>query len=115
MGVAFYTDVHIPGPIVVGLRMRGVDVLTAQDDEAWTLEDDELLARSTTLGRVLISFDDDLLKEATKLQRAGLPFPGVVFTRPLEISIGQCIQDLELIAKALSPEEIANQVLYIPL
>ncbi len=51
MGIAFYTDVHIPRPIVIGLRIRGVDVLTAQDDEAGTLDDDVLLARTTTLGR----------------------------------------------------------------
>lgn len=32
MSVAFYMDEHVPRAISVGLRLRGVDVLTAQED-----------------------------------------------------------------------------------
>ena len=56
MSVALYADVHIPRPIVIGLRMRGVEVLTAQEDNAGRLDDDVLLARASTLGRALVSF-----------------------------------------------------------
>lgn len=33
MPIRLYMDVHIPRPVTVGLRLRGVDVLTAQEDE----------------------------------------------------------------------------------
>jgi hypothetical protein len=33
----------------------------------------------------------------------------------LEATIGECVRDLELIAQAASPEEMANQVLFLPL
>jgi hypothetical protein len=36
MPVALYMDAHIPRAITVGLRLRGVDVLTAQEDNAAT-------------------------------------------------------------------------------
>ncbi len=32
MPIAFYMDEHIPMAITLGLRMRGVDILTAQED-----------------------------------------------------------------------------------
>jgi hypothetical protein len=37
MAIAFYFDVHIPKPITNGLRLRGVDVLTSQEDATTTL------------------------------------------------------------------------------
>ena len=113
--IAFYLDAHIPRAIALGLRMRGIDVLTAQEDGAAMFSDAELLDRATTLGRVLFTFDDDLLAEAAKRQRLGQLFSGVVYAHPLRVTIGQCIHDLELVAKAGEPEDLRNQVLFLPL
>ena len=71
-------DAHIPRAITLGLRMRTVDVLTAQEDGAGTLPDPALLERATQLGRVLFTFDDDLLLEAVKRQAETKPFSGVI-------------------------------------
>ncbi|HEX9962608.1 MAG TPA: hypothetical protein VGB00_16865 [Pyrinomonadaceae bacterium] len=38
MAVGIYMNVHIPRAITSGLRLRGVDVLTAQEDNANTLD-----------------------------------------------------------------------------
>jgi hypothetical protein len=43
-------DVHVPLPITCGLRRRGVDVLTAQNDGTARFEDPDLLDRTTALG-----------------------------------------------------------------
>ncbi len=51
MAIALYMDAHVPRAITVGLRIRTVDVLTAQEDSADTLPDDELLDRVTQLKR----------------------------------------------------------------
>jgi hypothetical protein len=59
--------------------------------------------------------DDDFLREATRRQRAGEHFAGVVYAHPMRVSIGQCIHDLELIASVCTPEEFANRVEYLPL
>jgi hypothetical protein len=115
MPVAFYMNAHIPRAITLGLRMRNVDVLTAQEDGAGTLSDSELLDRATQLNRVIFTFDDDLLAEATRRQRENQPFPGVIYAHPLRISIGQCVHDLELIAKAGEPEDLQNRVEFLPL
>ena len=57
-------DHNVPQPITDGLRLRGVDVLTAYEDGAHSLSDSELLDRATELGRLLFSQDADLLREA---------------------------------------------------
>jgi|GEM_PF-2376536 len=64
MALQFYMDVHIRRSITKGLRKKGVDVVTAQEDNSAELSDPELLARATELSRVLFSMDDDLLTEA---------------------------------------------------
>ena len=99
MSVRLYMDAHIPSAITQGLRRRDVDVITAQDDAGDTLEDDELLDRATQLNRVLVSFDADLRREAALRQRSGKFFSGVVVADELSVTIGQCVIDLELLAK----------------
>jgi hypothetical protein len=43
MSVKLYMDVHVPRAVTNQLRLRGVDVLTAQEDGAAELGDAELL------------------------------------------------------------------------
>lgn len=108
-------DVHVPYAITVGLRLRGVDVVTAQEDGSRRLDDPILLDRAMELGSVLFTQDDDLLVEAKLRQQAGVPFAGVIYAHQLNVSIGECIRDLELIALASAPAEYVNTVLYLPL
>ena len=115
MSVRLYTDVHVPFAITAELRIRGVDVLTAQTDNATRLEDSPLLDRTTELVRVLFLQDKDLLKVATQRQRTGVAFAGVIYAHQLRVSIGRCVGDLELIAKATDPEEWSNRVEFLPL
>lgn len=115
MTLALYMDVHIPKAITVGLRLRDVDVLTAQEDGSATLSDPELLDRAQALNRVLFTFDDDLLMEASRRQHESLSFAGIIFAHPLRVSIGKCVNDLEMIAQAGMPEDLMNRVEYLPL
>ena len=115
MPIAFYMDHHVPRAITVGLQLRSVDVITAYEDESHELDDAELLDRASTLERVLFTRDDDLLAEATKRQRAGIPFRGVVYAHQLQVSIGTCVEDLEIIAKAGEPDNLMNCVQFLPL
>ncbi|MCI0575496.1 MAG: hypothetical protein L0331_04740, partial [Chloroflexi bacterium] len=74
-----------------------------------------LLDRAGGLGRVMFSFDADMLRETTRRQQVGEFFSGVIFAHPTQISVGECIRDLEIIAKAGELEDLRNQVLYLPL
>ena len=114
MSVGVYMDVHISRAIVVGLRLRGVHVLTAQEDGTATVSDARLLDRATELGMLLFTHDDDLLAEADKRIRAGTEFGGIVFSRFLRSPIGRCIDDLEIIAKSTEKSDLKNLIEFIP-
>lgn len=115
MSIALYMDEHVHRAITVGLRLRGVDVLTAQEDNHRNTPDDVLLARATELGRVLFSQDEDLLTQAKHRQDEGTPFSGVIYAHQLRATIGVCVRDLDLIARAAEPQDLANRVEYLPL
>jgi Domain of unknown function (DUF5615) len=108
-------DHHVPRAITNGLRLRGVDVLTAHEDAAGELSDPALLDRAEELGRVVFTQDDDLLTEATQRQRQRRSFSGVIYAHQLHVSIGDCVSDLELVAKAGEPEDMIGQTLFLPL
>jgi hypothetical protein len=109
-----YMDHHVPTAVTAGLRQRGVDVITAAEDGSDTLEDDALLNRASSLGRVLFSQDQDLLVISHQWLQTGRDFAGVVYAHQLAISIGQAVRDLELIAKVLDPDDMRNRVEYLP-
>jgi len=115
MSVRLYMDVHVRRAVTEGLRLRGVDVLTAQDDGAAGFSDSQLLDRSSVLGRILFTQDDDLLAEAQMRQSREEPFVGLAYAHQLNISVGQCIADLELISKASDHADWMSQVIYLPL
>lgn len=106
---------HVRRAVGETLRLRGVDVLTAQADGHARAPDPLLLDRSMRLQRVLFTQDEDLLAEATRRQRAGESFAGVVYAHQLRVSVARCIADLELIAMATDPSDWVDRVEYLPL
>lgn len=108
-------DVHIRRAVTSALRLRSIDVLTAQEDGAAELNDDRLLDRATELGRVLVSQDDDLLREGARRLKERKAFSGIIYCHQLRITIGQMVEDLELIATATTNEEWADRIEYLPL
>jgi len=116
MSLGLYMDVHVPRPITRGLRRRGVDVVTAQEDGMRRASDPDLLRRARELGRMIFSQDEDMLVEAAKCQQAGPgkePCATVIFARQLDLSIGRCISDLEALAKAALEEDGTGQVIFL--
>src|ERR1035438_2602069 len=100
-------DVHVPRAITTELRLRKIDVLTAQEDGMAELDDENLLRRATELGRILVSQDQDLLHEGARRQRENGDFSGIVYGHQLRVTIGQMVEDLELIARS---EEHASEL-----
>jgi hypothetical protein len=108
-------DVQVRRAVTEGLRRRGVDVITAQEDGCARLPDPALLDRAHELGRAIFSQDDDMLAEASRRQQQSERFAGVIYAHQLRITTGQAVRDLELIAKAYDPADIENRVEYLPL
>jgi hypothetical protein len=115
MPVPLYTDVHVPQAIVDQLRRRGVDVLTTHDDDADTVEDEKLLERTTALGRVMFTQDVRFRAMAEDWQRAGRRFAGLIFGPQSGGTIGQYVNDLEVISMSTEPAEWEGVVQWLPM
>ena len=114
MPVRLYVDVHVDKAIHDQLRVRGVDVLRAQDDDAGEKADDDLLQRASDLGRLIFTQDIRFKAMAEEWQRTGKPFPGLLFGNHLGVTIGTYVKDLELIAKVTDPAEWINVIQHLP-
>jgi len=115
MAMKLYMDHNVPRAITAGLRIKGIDVISSYEDATDRLDDIALLERAGKLQQVLFTQDTDLLMEAVSRQRNGISFYGVVYAHQLNVSVGSCIHDLEILAKAGSPEDFMNTVIYLPL
>ena len=114
MALAFYMDEHVPAPITVGLRVRGIAALTAQEDGRAGMDDAILLDRARELGRIMVSFDTDMLRIVHRRQQQGELFASLVFIHPTRISVGECIRELEIIAQGGLAADRVNQIIYLP-
>jgi hypothetical protein len=115
VSVPLYFDHNMPRAVVRGLRARGVDVLTAMADGADRAEDEAILERATILGRLLVSQDRDFTVIASRWLRSGRSFAGYARVPQRGMSIGAIIEQLEMLAKASEPDQVQNQVFYLPL
>ncbi len=115
MSVRLHMELHIPLAITEGLRRRGLDVVTAQQDGADRLEDDLLLPRATTLNRALFSQDEDRLAIAAACEMDDVDFCGLIYARQLGPGIGEMVEDLELLCVCQTAQEIRNRIIFLPL
>ena len=115
MPVGLYADVHVPRPVIMQLRSRGVDLLAATEENTNELLDHQLLVLATSENRVMVTQDIRFRVLAEDWQRIGKSFSGLVFAHQRYVSFGQMIVDLELIAKATDPEYWKNRVEQLPL
>jgi predicted nuclease of predicted toxin-antitoxin system len=111
------TDEDVHGDIVDGLRRRNpaVDLVRVQDVGLGHTADQLILDWAAQHERIVVSVDKKTLAaEAWNRVAARLPMPGVAILRTL-LTIGQAIEELELIAIAANPDDLRNQVIYLPL
>jgi predicted nuclease of predicted toxin-antitoxin system len=108
-------DVQVEMAITRGLRHRGVGVVRAQEDGMDRSSDPDLLDRATALGYAVFTRDIDFLVEGAQRQATGEAFAGIVYAHQMTVSIGRCVQDLELMAKVFDPVDMMNRVVYLPL
>ena len=90
-------------------------MLTAQEYNRRRTDDSLLLDRAGALGRVMVSFDADMLATSTRRQRENVSFPGIIYAHPTRISIGDLLGELALICEIGQPEDVVNRILYLPL
>ena len=94
--------------VAVGLRSRGIDVVTAPEAGLLGADDMVHLAFALSERRVVFTQDDDFLKLAAR----GIPHCGIVHV-PQQTGIGDILRGLSLIFHILSAEDMLENVEFL--
>ena len=88
--------------------------MLAREDGRAEAPDPALLSRSTELERVMFTQNKDFLREATRRQREGAHFYGVIYAPQIKSRVGQYIEDLHMIAELEDQNNLIGLITYLP-
>jgi len=110
-------DENFDGRILRGLLrvLPEVDLVRVQDTELAAAPDPEVLAWAAQEGRAVLTHDVGTMTAAAwDRVRSGLPMLGVIEVSTKE-PIGRMIEEIQLLGLASQLEDVAGQVLFLPL
>lgn len=112
MTLRLYADECVDARIVAGLRRRGIDIVTAAEEDLLGAHDDTHLQRASELDRVVVSNDQDFLRLAHQRAEGGADHPGLLFILP-RTPIGNAVRSIALVSQAKTPEDLRNWIEWI--
>lgn len=110
-------DESLNRAIVRGLLLRNAafDIVRVQDVGLYGKDDPTILAWAATEGRIVVTHDGATMPDhAYHRIDAGESMPGVFVVRRRQ-SVGQAIDDIQLITECSQPSEWADRVVRLPL
>ena len=107
--IRFQTDEHVSSKIARRLRALGLDAVTAHESGLRGASDLTQLTAARISGRVMVTQDDDYLA----LSAAGVAHAGIAYCAQGSRTIGEMVEMLEAIGKAMEPEEMIGRVQYL--
>ena len=107
-----FADEHVKAAIVEGLRLRGMDVVTAQERDQRQVDDEALLAVATREGRLLLTNDADFLRIHSRWLSHQKSHAGIVFWRQ-DLAVGPAVRRILQYALKSSPADAANALRFL--
>jgi hypothetical protein len=96
-------------------RIPEVDVIRVQDAGLTGAPDSEILAWAADAGRILLTHDvSTMTRHALDRVRLERPMPGVIAVHQ-RAGIGEVLEDLVLTVTCCAPEDLSQQILFVPL
>jgi hypothetical protein len=113
VALRLYADECVNGRIVIGLRRRGVDVVTAEDEHLLSRSDRDQMVHAAALGRVFVTSDRDFFPIADDLMGRQAPFLGMFFIQP-RATIGDAVRIIAEAAMNLELSAMQNRIEWVP-
>lgn len=110
------SDADVHGSVVDQLtKAPGSDLVRVQTALPEGTLDPDVLEWAAAEGRVLLSNDrKTMIAYARQRVQTGQPMPGLIVMPPHRW-IGKALSDVLLIANVCSPDELRNQIVFLPL
>jgi len=100
--------------LIVALRARGIDVLTAMEAGTERWADQEQLVYATGQGRVLCTYNGrDFYRLHTEYLTEGRAHAGLILAPQQRYSVGEYLRRILRLMAAKSAEEMHNQVEFL--
>ncbi len=100
--------------LVTALRSRGMDVVTALDEDMVSRGDDEHLDYATRHGRVLFSFNrGDFYRLHTRYLAQAKPHAGIILANQQQHSIGELMRRILRLSAARTSQMMENRVEFL--
>jgi len=115
--LALLVDEHVPPALVLGLTKRqpALDIVSVPDLALRGASDPDLLELAARVNRIVVTFDrNTLVAAAYERIAAGETVAGVIVVDN-QMSIGQAIDEILIIADCSRDDELEGQVWYVPL
>ena len=109
MPLPLLCDEHIPYQVIQGLRRRGLDIITVQELNLTSAEDEKIIYKAQEEERVIYTQDTDFLR----LHKSGYKHYGIIYHHPQAYSIGEIIRNIMLICQMTSAQEIKGQIKFL--
>jgi hypothetical protein len=96
------------------LRARGVDVITVNEAALTGVDDDQVLARATTDGRTVYTFNTgDLCRLHGEYMRQGWEHAGIIIVPRQRYSVGEPLRRLFQLMTTKTAEQMRNQMEFL--
>jgi hypothetical protein len=113
----FIADADFNEDVIRGLRRNesSIDFLIASEGGTRGLSDRQVLELAAAAVRVVVSHDrNTMVGEFYRFLADGHSSPGLISVQQ-ELDEGDAIEDLLLICTATSPEELRDQIMWVPI
>jgi predicted nuclease of predicted toxin-antitoxin system len=107
--IKFHLDESVSNAIAQGLRRRGIDVTTTPEKGLIGASDLQQITFALSENRVIITHDDDFVA----LHHSGIPHAGITYCNQARRTIGEILNQLNLIWEVLEPEDISNKLEFL--
>lgn len=113
--IRLYVDADAQrGSLASALRLRGIDVETANEAGLRDASDIEQLAHAAAQGRALYSFNiGDFMALHTSYLAGGKDHAGIILARQRRYGVGEQMRRLLRLAQMTSAEEMRNRIEFL--
>lgn len=106
MSITIQADEHIKKGISEGVKRRGVEIYTVEDEGIKGKSDEALLQFAKQKNRVILTNDSDFLEIEDH--------PGILYITTQYASIGEIIKEVVRHVDQYTKEEFEDTIFYIP-
>lgn len=106
MSITIQADEHIKKGISDGIKRRGVELHTVEEEEIKGKSDEDLLRFAKERDRVILTNDSDFLEMEDH--------PGILYITTQYASIGEIVQEVVRHVDQYTKEEFQDTIFYIP-